>query len=94
MLTILKVIIMNDIGFLEEFSFTSCAFAYLGFPCRILFGKGNAARKVCLSTAQGSPREPALSSPLCLPFLAGLPGMGARPCPGKWLLIQVAYEPL
>ena len=40
MLTILKVIIMNDIGFLEEFFFTSCAFAYLGFRCRILFGKG------------------------------------------------------
>ena len=37
MLTILKVIIMNDIGFLEAFSYMSCAFAYLGFCYRILF---------------------------------------------------------
>ena len=40
MVTILKVIIMDDIGFLEEFSFTTCAFAYPGVPYRIPFGKG------------------------------------------------------
>ena len=67
MLTILKVIIMNDIGFLEAFSYMSCAFAYLGFCYRILFGKGLCCQKVCLFMAQGSPRGLALSSPLCLP---------------------------
>ena len=45
MLTILKVIIMNDIGFLEEFSFTSCAFAILGFTVGFYLEKGDAARK-------------------------------------------------
>lgn len=38
MVTILKVIITDDVGFLQEFSFT--AFAYPGVPYRIPFRKG------------------------------------------------------
>lgn len=40
MVTILKVIITDHVGFLQEFSFTTCAFAYPGVPNRIPFRKG------------------------------------------------------
>ena len=42
----------------------------------------------------GKPQRASPVFPSLPAICAGLPVMGARPCPGKWLLSQVEYEPL